>query len=146
MRTLAQDPGGHTGFAEYVSETGFHRAWYLKAGEAMAWLGRELAENPPDEVVSESIRINAQTHKKSQDVLISVEQIGIARYLCHAHGIPFVTQTPTEAKRFASDDKLRAYGWWTKGPTDHPRDASRHLMTRVCKTDAAFAEALAGRL
>lgn len=149
MRALAIDPGKATGFASYWD--GEHRAWWLpydpKQGAFDAalsmrdWIKRGMF----DLVVCESIVITGRTHKKSQDVLLSVEQIGIARWLCHENDTEFVTQTPSEGKAFGTDQKLRALGWWTVG-LDHPRDASRHLMLALTKRDSAFAADLAGRV
>lgn len=139
MRVAALDPGKRTGIAEARGSDGEYlfRAWDDPAADAMRWLHSQLSSSQLDLVVCESIVITAATAKKSQDVLISIEQIGVARYLCWCYGVEFDTQTPTERK-FGTDSKLHALGWWTKGPTDHPREATRHLITKLVDVDAAF--------
>jgi len=42
------------------------------------------------------------------------------------------TQQPSHAKRYATDERLRRWGAWTKGST-HRRDATRHLLLRLSK-------------
>lgn len=116
---------------------------------AMDWILHELQqhvyEGHVEEVVSEGIVISQKTAQKSQDVLASIEQIGIMRYFCKLYGVPFSTQLPSDGLGFGTDAKLRALDWWTPGP-DHARAATRHLITRLCRLDTAFAKDLAVRL
>lgn len=126
MRILAVDPGGNTGFAEW--EDGEWRAWYEPAEEAAATIHRILAEKP-DVCVCESFHIGVNTGKMGgSGPLVAIELIGVGRYLARVYGVEFVTQSPSEAKTFCTDDKLKALDMWTKG-VDHPRDATRHLVT-----------------
>lgn len=148
---VALDPGKATGIAVFdVSSRDHHAFWfpYDVTGvelTAMAWLNAKLQLGNVSVVVSESIVITAKTAKKSQDVLASIEQIGIARWLCACYDVIFVTQTPSEGLGFGTDSKLHALDWWSVG-VDHPRSASRHLLTYLCKTDSEFARDLAVRL
>jgi hypothetical protein len=129
MRVFAVDPGGSTGFAEW--RDGRFRAWWEPWEEACATVHRELATDV-DHCVFESFHISAQTAKKSTaGSLQAIELIGIGRYLSRAYDVTFTTQSPSEAKMFATDAKLRALGMWTKG-VDHPRDATRHLVLFLC--------------
>lgn len=145
---VAFDPGFATGIAstherEHVATHAAYRP------DDDAWgamdVARQMIEQRPDAVCCESIHINNQTHKKGPQVLSSVEQIGILRYYCRCYGVPFHLQSPSEAKSFSTDLKLKAAGWWTKG-VDHPRDASRHLMLYLCRNDSAFRDWLVGRI
>lgn len=134
MHVLAVDPGGNTGLAEWWDD-GTWRAWAEPAHEAMRTVHRQLTVtegvNHLDALIFESFIITAATAKKSQDGLVSIEFIGVGRYLAAVYGVPFVTQTPSEAKTFVTDEKLKAMDMWTRG-VDHPRDATRHLMLWLC--------------
>lgn len=144
-KVVALDPGGQTGIAVWCD--GAHTAFDLPAADAMWWLYRELNGYPlsdpksqeplPGLIISESIHINRRTHEKGHDVLISVEQIGVSRFLSQLFGAEFKLQSPAEAKMFSTDNKLRSMDWWTVG-TDHARDASRHLMVHLCERDSEF--------
>jgi hypothetical protein len=138
LRVIALDPGKQTGIATFGSlYTPPFQAWDAKYMDAMAWVHNALTFKFADLVVCESITINASTHKKSQDVKASIEQIGITRYLCHYYDTQLVLQTPAEAKGFTTDKKLRAIDWWTVG-SDHARDATRHLVLALCERDSDF--------
>lgn len=151
---IGVDPGKQTGLAYafgplFVEPRYSHGALDAPAWEAMKWVHAELEKTHVDLVCCEGITITAKTAQKSQDVKISLEQIGCLRYLCMLYGVDFRVQPPSD-KSFGSDTKLRALGWWTKG-TDHARDASRHIIAALCSTDcskydAAWARDLAGRI
>lgn len=146
MTVLAQDPGGQTGYALWYPDDPEHvEQGVLPAGEWLAWLTARLDRGDVTDLISETIIINAQTHKKGQQVLLSVEQIGVARYLAWCHGVRFHGQTPAEGKSFGTDDKLRALDWWYVG-SDHPRDATRHLLRWLAMNDAAFRDYLEAKL
>ena len=150
MNVLAVDPGGTTGLAWW--RAGQHRAWSEPLEQAMDTVFTEIItrydptafpDKPTfDLVVFEAIVITGQTLKKSRNVQDAIEFIGMARYVCHKWGPPFNTQTPADAKSFATDEKLRALGWWTPGP-DHARDASRHLLLALVRHRALDLTALA---
>lgn len=130
MHVLAVDPGGNTGLATW--KDGRWTAWAEPAEQALITVHNELHAGELDQLISESFIISTATAKKSQDGLVSIEMIGVMRYLARVYGVKFETQTPSDAKSFATDEKLKAWEWWTRG-VDHPRDASRHLMTWLCK-------------
>jgi hypothetical protein len=53
-----------------------------------------------------------------------------------AGGVPYFRQMPSEAKNVATDDRLRAWGFYERsGGKEHARDADRHNLTwlRKCK-------------
>lgn len=90
------------------------------------------ADSPAALLGSESFRINEDTHTKDQAAMQwPMELRGVLRYLAWRNGLAFDTQSPADAKGFATDYKLRKYGFWTPGPEDHARDASRHLLTAL---------------
>lgn len=146
-RVLAIDPGKMTGLARYDVP---YKQWDALALPfdrdandlaAMVWLHDQLADGGISDVVSESIVISKQTAKKSQDVQASIEQIGIARYLCAGFGVRYHLQTPSEGLGFGTDAKLKAMDMWFVG-SDHPRAATKHLVTFLCKKDPEFARAV----
>lgn len=47
-------------------------------------------------------------------------------------GVLFEDQSPSEAKGYATNDRLRSWGIWAVGQ-EHSRDALRHLATKVAK-------------
>ena len=147
MKVVWLDPGFATGIAVYDGTAADHtfEAFELQAGEAMPWLHRELdGTECPDLVGSEGIHITKGTAKLGDEVLRSVEQIGIARYLSHIYSVDFKVQMPNERK-WTTDNKLRALGWWTKGK-DHPREATRHLVKWLAENDSEFRTMLVGMI
>jgi hypothetical protein len=91
--------------------------------------GQLLEEQTPscDAVVMETFRINANTAKKTQAPW-SLELIGVGRYFASKCSVPFVLQTPADAKAFCTDHRLKQLELWRRGDTDHVRDALRHLV------------------
>jgi hypothetical protein len=47
-------------------------------------------------------------------------------------GVSLEKQTPSDAKSYATNARLRAWGAWVKG-SEHRRDAMRHLLLRVSR-------------
>ena len=128
MRALAVDPGGTTGLAAWDDGEwdATHRPW-LDAQDHIEALVPYL-----DLLVCESFHISMQTAKKDpKGSLQAIELIGVCRFLARRAGIEFVTQSPSEAKTFSTDEKLKHYVWWNS--SDHARDASRHLMLALAK-------------
>lgn len=127
---LAVDPGKTTGVAHLASTDGTPHTWQLQGHlHTCCWFAECISGHagpPPALVVCESFIINATTHKKSPQPY-SMELIGVLRYLCEYHEVPFKLQTPADAKRFSTDDKLKRLGWWVPGQ-DHADDALRHLL------------------
>jgi hypothetical protein len=128
---LALDPGKKTGWALASFKT--DGSVYFQSGEQTflenASFVHTTAASTGDElsVVSESFTITVNTAKNTQATW-SLELIGIYRYLSLAYCREDLTlQAPAAAKRFSSDDRLRAMGWYTPGK-GHANDAARHLM------------------
>jgi len=135
---IALDPGVATGIAQHrpVYPEDF-KAWERDQGTTCHWLDKRLyelvTENEEEvEVVCESYTISGQTTKKTRQYA-SLEIIGTARYLCQKYDVPFVLQTPAEAKRFATDARLKGGGFWTPTKGGHANDAARHMFVRLTK-------------
>ncbi len=77
-------------------------------------------------VVVEDFIITASTAAKTQAPW-SLKQLGTAEYLAGKYGCPFVTQPPSAAKAFVTNDMLKRIGWYARGQ-DHGRDAQRHAV------------------
>lgn len=130
MRVLALDPGGTTGVAQYDSETGKFTSTQESERNHLVNLVRVQAHGV-DVVVCEDFRITMQTAKKSPQA-DALKIIGAVDWICWDVGIPFVLQTPGDAKRFATDDRLKKAGFWTPGRR-HANDAARHLFLFMAK-------------
>lgn len=134
------DTGFQTGIAFWEGDLSSYRAWDMPHDEAMQWFDEWSQHIEPGElrVGAERITITAQTAKKGDQVLSSVEQIGVLRHLSLQRGFDFTNkQSPSEAKSFGTDKKLKAMGWWTIG-SDHARDAGRHMLTDLADRDSDF--------
>ena len=53
--------------------------------------------------------------------------IGYLEGRAHFLGWPFHLQNVGDVKKFVTNEKLKAMGWWVPGQ-DHARDALRHLL------------------
>lgn len=126
---LAVDPGGNTGVAwlldrEFGSDVvtggrfGFHW-WFTKSVADVA---------TPLVVVCEDFIITSATARKTAQP-DPYRIIGWLELWCHQHGVTFVLQTPSQAKGFGTDAKLKHFGWYSTGKGGHDVDAARHLLT-----------------
>ena len=135
---LAFDPGGTTGIAWFVldNDTGSWRFGCDQVEgryEAETWAAQTLGLSDRDTtVIVERWDVRANTHQlTNQDDPRYI--IGYLDGICHAlPSVTYVEQTPAQAKRFASDGKLKRLGWYEPGK-DHARDAARHLLTFLAK-------------
>lgn len=135
MTVLALDPGGTTGWATWDASVGF-RSWEcdfdVLIARAWEWITTQPdAHEGARHVVCERYTITAETLRKSRQS-DALEIIGFMRGLCLIYEIPFSLQTPADAKRFSTDDRLRHVGWYTRGK-GHANDAARHLMLHLVK-------------
>ena len=141
---LALDPGTTTGLAWYNRHEdefcsyeirGRHNLydhlaleWNLPHSDESVGLGYTA----PGTVIVERWDVRYDTFAKTnQDdpryIIGYVE--GLVRRLDYLH---YAEQRPGEAKGFATNDKLRALGWYTGGE-GHADDATRHLVTFLAK-------------
>lgn len=78
--------------------------------------------------VIENFFITQATAKNSQAPW-SLKVIGAVEWVCLREGLsPLVLQTPSDAKNFVPDAKLRALGYRSRGGGGHHNDAARHLV------------------
>ena len=134
---LACDPGESSGLC-LVRRDPFELLWSdeldwihnaRKVDETLRELGGENVD-----VVCERFTITAQTAKNSQQG-ISLEVIGQVRLLASAHGAGQITlQSPADAKKFASNPRLRALEAWHVGGGGHALDSIRHAILRLTRT------------
>ena len=145
--TIAVDPGKVTGWAKRTPEgqfaSGQEDCWlYLRRlHEALIKHGKQA----PSAIVCEDFIYTTETAKKTRQTW-STESIGVLRLICLLRGIPFVLQTPVSAKKFSTDDKLKAMGWYFPSKGGHQNDAARHLLLHEVKEGNIDASKLLSQL
>lgn len=133
------DPGKLTGVAGIVMDD---------QGDISKWFSAELAEHETGVylrsildtiwkqqglalyLACERFIITTETAKNSQAPW-SLEQIGILKQCCWDAGYPLgavAWQTPSAAKNFATNEKLKRFEIWHKGGNGHANDALRHAL------------------
>jgi hypothetical protein len=132
MYIFAIDPGKTTGWAFAQVENGEVTALTYGEDDFDAICARldywlQSYQTYDTRVVAEKYTITARTAQLSQQSW-SLEVIGVARYLAKKHGDLQLIIQPTNVKKFATDKRLKALGWWHKGGGGHANDALRHLM------------------
>lgn len=129
MRVLCIDPGPHVGGACWsdATEDGF-AAWEWTPADFYAVVADWVRTS--DVVVCEDFRIAGP---RASEANVTIEMIGVLRYLCAQYGKKFVTQPPG-AYKFAGPDKLKRLGWYTKG-SDHARSATGHLVKYLAEAN-----------
>lgn len=134
---LAIDPGLNTGICLLRREP-MELVW----SDELDWQGtartvdqtlREFGGENVD-VVMERFTITQATSKNSQQQW-SIEIIGMCRLMALAHGAGELTlQSPADAKRFATNPRLKALGLWHVGGGGHALDAIRHALLRLTRS------------
>lgn len=134
---LGVDPGTTTGlafwdeddrevhvWAEQPAVTAVHNVWqFVERGEI-------------SHLVCERYDITPNTLRVTRNAdPYHVE--GALKIHCAIHQVPFIQISRADAKRFATDEKLRALGWFWRGQK-HARDATRQLVTHLARTDPEF--------
>lgn len=125
MKVLCIDPGPHVGVASHDTEEG-----HFNAGEATpedVYGCIEKWVEWADIVVVEDFRIGGA---RGADSNLTIEMIGVCRFVTTKAGKRFVTQPPG-AHKFAQGAKLKRIGWYTVG-SDHARSATGHLVKFLC--------------
>lgn len=136
---VAIDPGELTGFVVVNKST----AEVIWSGECTEFevssrVESLLTVDSDTAIVMEKFTINPDTHKKSAQPT-ALYLIGAIRYLYHKYtGKVLPLQTPGDAKSFATNDKLKAIGFWHKGGQGHANDAFRHALLYMVRTDKDF--------
>jgi hypothetical protein len=89
-----------------------------------------------DVVVVEGFTVNASTHRKDPTAFRDTNDlIGALRVISRIHGITYVVQSPSQAKSFGSNDKLKRLGWYVGTKGGHRNDAARHLITYLATNE-----------
>lgn len=130
---FALDPGLRTGYAQWETARSGNK---FKAGicdpddacDIMErWANEHAGRNAL--MISESFHITEETAHKDQAAMgWPLELLGVCRYLARGAALVFDTQSPSDMKAFATEYKLRRYGFWTPGREAHARDAAGHLL------------------
>lgn len=142
---LAIDPGLVTGWASYGEGDAYWPAPFVQGQvegrhDFECWCFGLLSIGWVKQVVAEDFIIGTATGKKSRQV-DPYYILGWLDGMCDRFSIPLKLQSPSEAKSFATDDKLKALGWYTPTPGGHANDAARHLL-RYCYKDPAIQQKL----
>ena len=111
---LAFDPGGTTGWACSQNQHGQLEPWEV-------WTF--LTYHRPLHLVVESF-LRAVSPNRD---LTPVKVIGVIEEWARQNEIPITFQTPSQAKHFFTDERLKERGVYYKGE-QHARDAARHLL------------------
>lgn len=141
VKIIAVDPGGTTGLALAVFIDGVvtrFEATERAPMEAVQWVEWELNEKfsgDPNEatlVACENFIPRPGVRTWQPDAL---HIIGALRYMTWLRGEQVALQSPGDAKRFATNDKLEKIGWRSRTPGGHADDAVRHLMIAAVRAD-----------
>jgi len=123
---LAVDPGGTTGMVLYdMFVGGVAEIYEIPHADVGFMLERIIEQYHPD-VVCESFTITANTVSNSQAPW-SLKQLGVAEYLAAKYHCPYAEQMPVTAKKFATNERLKALDLYVRGH-GHATDAMRHLV------------------
>lgn len=135
MHVVTVDPGKTSGIAAYTFPWKRNIApalWEMKRFETEEF----VAFMNPDVVVVESFVPRPGVRTWQPD---AIEIIGTLRYLFHHR--TFVEQTPADAKKFATNDKLKKLGWYDTTKGGHKADAARHMLLYAARNELIPVEA-----
>ncbi len=152
LAVLAVDPGGTTGVAaayfetrgtlretletmtrrKSVEVTGY---WHDQVQElAQLWSRFEFSANVEGGIPLGDVHVVFENYlpdpRRIGAGATDLSPVWVAAGVCGAMGREPTWQTPSEAKGFARDDRLRSWGLWERGSA-HKRDAWRHVVTRL---------------
>lgn len=130
------DPGETTGIAIFLDGEleGTHQVdhrGHKNVGRALEEIIEAINCENITTVVVEDYRVyknKAQSHTHSD--LFTSRLIGAIETWTHINKIPLVKQMASQAKKFMTDSKLKAWGFWIIGKR-HSRDAIRHAATYI---------------
>ena len=121
MRVLSIDPGGTTG---WVSNP-LVELYGTDHGQLMPEAVWDLLMSyKPTHIVIETFVFR---QAKSRINLTAVEVIGIVKEWARQFNAKVYEQTPSQAKHYFTDDRLKERGYYYPG-MQHARDAARHLL------------------
>lgn len=128
---LTVDPGKVTGYGVLTVKDGALTTVHFDQLEMddFLWAASDVIEKEGRDltIVCESFQVTQRSVQQRGERLWSVEQIGVLRWLAKRAFAQYLEQSPSDAKSFATDAKLRRIGWWVKGK-EHSRDAARHAL------------------
>jgi DNA-directed RNA polymerase subunit N (RpoN/RPB10) len=147
---LGLDPGKITGVGLWHTDVLAVR-FQAPADEAMDWVTDTLAlyqrSDTPIHVACERFTVTQATVTKGGDAHHSLEQIGVYRYLARRMDHSFELHGASDCKKFTSDDRLRALGWYTPTKGGHTNDSLRVLAKQLADLkDPKFLELLAAAI
>lgn len=116
---VALDPGRTTGWATYDLGEHMHAGQWVEPLSVYS----ELSDMRPTLIVCESFLFR----QKIKIDFTPVEVIGVVKLFCYQSGIELVMQTPSQAKHFFTDDRLKERGLYQAGQP-HANDATRHML------------------
>lgn len=128
---MAVDPGKATGLAGMYD--GVFWSCILPWFEAMHTIEEQLPHL--DLIACEDYRISKHTLSKGADAHWPMGGIGIVTYFAEKHSVKAVKYSPSEAKSFSTDAKLKKLGWYKTG-AGHDNDAARHLLLALVNAKA----------
>jgi hypothetical protein len=132
MTVVALDPGGTTGVA-ILDEPQIHRDQVdTSSPNALRDIWDILNMTDPEDIVMERFQFR-YGGGRSKVVLTPVEVIGVVKLYCAMKDIALYEQTPAQAKKLITDDKIRKLGLWVPGQP-HAMDATRHLLYHLIVT------------
>lgn len=130
---LAVDPGHVTGFWWIDPENDVIDGGQLEHEQALFWMDALFESRRGITVVCENFQVTQRTVMQHSNRQWSLEQIGVLRWwLLKERYDSLVMQSPSSAKSFATNEKLKRIGWYKKGK-EHCRDAARHALVYATK-------------
>lgn len=121
---LSLDPGETLGWCEFrygqLARTGQRRIKSFRDFEVL------IQNVAPDVIVCENYKVYA--HKAAEHIgseVVTVQYIGAIKLIAQQRGIPVVLQMASQAKGFATDQKLRGWSLYQTNKR-HANDAIRH--------------------
>ncbi len=122
LGTLALDPGVTTGWA-YLVDGRVKGCGQLEQSDKLSRVFHLLTTFEPEVIVCETF-----TYQRRDKVDLTPKMVeGVIRLWAELEGAALFMQTPAMAKKFFSDNKLKALGLWRTNQR-HAMDAMRHLM------------------
>lgn len=116
---VSLDPGKTTGYA-YQNTVGAFGFGELQ--QDSIW--DTLTTLEPDLLIVESFQFRQARSKVN---LVPNEIIGVVKEWARQNNVDIIWQTPSQAKHFFDDARLREGNLWAVG-LPHARDATRHLL------------------
>lgn len=133
MHIVSFDPGKLTGFADW-EDGKLLETRELTTEDVYTWCAGIFAGEffAPDVIVCEAYVISQRTVRGSAQPW-SLELIGLLRFVAYETASKFELQQASAAKSFATNDRLKANGFWHVGGEGHANDALRHLVLYLVK-------------